>query len=80
MSVSIVYDVVDIKIIRDARKLAFGIYRKPTVTDILIHNKSCHPNEHRLAGIRPNCLTHRLKTCPITQDEKEKYYYQNVED
>jgi hypothetical protein len=28
-------------------KLTFGIYRKPTTTDIIIHNKSCHPNEHK---------------------------------
>jgi uncharacterized protein (UPF0335 family) len=39
-------------------------------TDTLIHNKSWHPNEHRLASI--SYLIHRLKTYPITHDEKEK--------
>jgi hypothetical protein len=48
----------------------FGIYRKPTATDILTHNKSCHPNEHRLADF--NYLTHRLKTYTLAKDEKEK--------
>jgi hypothetical protein len=36
-------------------KLNFTIYRKPTSTDILIHNNSCNPNEHKLASI--NYLT-----------------------
>jgi hypothetical protein len=57
-------------IIREAEKLTLTIYRKPTATDTLIHNKFCHPNEHRLASI--NYLTHRLKTYPITREEKEK--------
>jgi hypothetical protein len=28
-------------------KLTFGIYRKPTNTDLIIHNDSCHPYEHK---------------------------------
>jgi hypothetical protein len=50
--------------------MTFRIYRKPTATDILIHNRSNHPNEHKLAGIK--YLTHRLKIYPIRHEEKEK--------
>jgi hypothetical protein len=60
----------DITITREDNKLSFGINRKPTGIDALIHNKSCHPNEHRLAGI--NYLTHKLRTYPITREENEK--------
>jgi hypothetical protein len=48
----------------------FGIYRKPTATDTLTHNKSCLSNEHRLADI--NYLTLRLKIYTLAKDEKEK--------
>jgi hypothetical protein len=41
----------DTMITREASKLTFGIYRKPNATDTLIHKKSCHPTEHRLASI-----------------------------
>jgi hypothetical protein len=40
--------------------LNFTIFRKPTSTHILIHNSSCHPNEHKLASI--NYLINRLHT------------------
>lgn len=31
-------------------KLDFTIHRKPTPTDILIHNTSCRPDQHGLAS------------------------------
>jgi hypothetical protein len=40
------------------------------VIDTPIHNKSCHPNEHRLASI--NYLTRGLRTYPIIHEAKEK--------
>jgi len=42
----------------ESRKKSFNIYRKPTATDTIIPNDSCHPSEHKLAAIR--YLTNRL--------------------
>jgi hypothetical protein len=39
----------DLTIQRKHDKLNFSIYRKPS--DIIIHNSSCHPKEHKLASI-----------------------------
>jgi hypothetical protein len=30
--------------------LSFEIYRKPTTTDVIIPNDSCHPREHKTAA------------------------------
>jgi hypothetical protein len=54
---------------RKHNKLSFTIFRKPTSTDILIHNSSCHPNEHKLASI--NYLTNRLHSYPISEHTKD---------
>jgi hypothetical protein len=61
----------DISIYRTQRDLQFGIYRKPTATNTMIHNKSCHPREHKWSGIE--YLINRLQKCPIVgkQDKKE---------
>jgi hypothetical protein len=37
----------DMSIYRTQRDLQLDIYRNPTITDIMIHNKSCHPREHK---------------------------------
>jgi hypothetical protein len=50
-------------------KLDYTIYRKPTSTIILIHNNSCHPNEHKLASI--NYLTNKVHTYPLSKHAKE---------
>ena len=42
----------DITISTDEHKILFNVYRKPTVTDIIIPNDSCHPPEQKLVGIR----------------------------
>jgi hypothetical protein len=42
----------DITIHRENNKLSVEIYRKPTYTDSIIPNDSCHPNEHKLAAVR----------------------------
>jgi hypothetical protein len=34
------------------KRLEFSIYRKPTQTDIIISNSSCHPYKHKLLGIK----------------------------
>jgi len=38
----------------------FEIYRKPTTTDIIIPNDSCHPKEHKTAAVR--YYYNRMKT------------------
>jgi hypothetical protein len=45
-------DFLDITISTEPQKLPTDIYRKPTYTDIIIPNDSCHPKEHKLAAIR----------------------------
>jgi hypothetical protein len=40
----------DLTISRLHDSLQFGIFRKPTTTD-MIHNTSCHPAEHKMSGI-----------------------------
>jgi hypothetical protein len=52
------------------RNLQFGIYRKPTATDIMIHNKSCHPSEHKWSGI--TYLINQLRTYPIENKSEEQ--------
>jgi hypothetical protein len=42
----------DIGIHRGKDNLQFSIYRKKTATDIIIPSDSCHPQEHKIAGIK----------------------------
>jgi hypothetical protein len=46
-----------------------SIYRKPTASGNLIPFESCHPSEHKLAGI--NYLVNRIVAYPIPESEKE---------
>jgi hypothetical protein len=46
----------DLTITKEYNKLMFSIYQKPTTTDSIIHNDSCHPSEHNKLAI--NYLTH----------------------
>jgi hypothetical protein len=48
----------DITIHQKNKKLEFSIQRKPSQTDIIIPNNSCHIYEHKLSGIK--CLLNRL--------------------
>jgi hypothetical protein len=41
----------DLTITVNHNELTFGIYRKPTNTDLIIHDDSCHPNEHKISAI-----------------------------
>jgi hypothetical protein len=50
----------DLSIHRKKKQLEFGIYRKPTQTDTIIPNDSCHPHEHKVASI--NYLMNRVHT------------------
>jgi hypothetical protein len=58
----------DLSVSRIHNGLQFGIFRKPTATDIMIHNTSCHPIEHKISGI--NYLINRITTYPISQYNK----------
>jgi hypothetical protein len=58
----------DLIIDRAQDHLQFGIYRKPTATDILINGNSCHPVEHEMSGVK--YLINRLITYPITGHNK----------
>jgi hypothetical protein len=46
------------------------VYRKPTVTDVMINNFSCHPKEHKLAAYKN--LIHRLLMLPLNKSNKNK--------
>jgi hypothetical protein len=55
-------------------ELEFEIYRKPTQTDIIIPNDSCHPYEHKISAI--NYLINRVNTYSITKEgnsQNKKY-------
>jgi hypothetical protein len=60
----------DLTIVRTGNRLEVGIFRKPTATNIMIHNESCHPIEHKIAGL--NYLINRLTSCPITENNSQK--------
>jgi hypothetical protein len=56
-------------VVKEHNKLTFDIYRKPTTTDSIMHNDSCHPNEHKKSAI--NYLINRMNTYPISQVNKD---------
>jgi hypothetical protein len=58
------------------RNFQFGIYRKPTATDIMIHNQSCHISEHKWSGIA--YLINRLRTYPIENKLEEQNIIQHL--
>ena len=41
-----------VTIMKNHDKLTFNIYRKPTTTDSIIPNDSCHPTERKLSAIK----------------------------
>jgi hypothetical protein len=60
----------DITIMRNHNGLTFEIYRKPTATDIIIPNDSCHPREHKTTAIR--YYYNRIKTYHLTPENRQK--------
>jgi hypothetical protein len=61
----------DITINREPNKMAIDIYRKPTYTDVIIPNDSCHSREHKMAV---HYLYNRMNTYHLSprkwQEEK----------
>jgi hypothetical protein len=60
----------DLNITNKLGTVGIGIYRKPTMTDIVISNSSCHPGEQKMATFK-NWL-HRLHKLPLSELNKEK--------
>jgi hypothetical protein len=60
----------DLTIHRKKKQLQYAIYRKPTYTDIIIPNSSCHPYEHKISSI--NYLVNRMHTYPIKTETKDE--------
>ena len=59
----------DLSIQKINNRLQFGIYHKPTHTDMLIHNSSMHPYSHKLAAFR--CYVHMLLSVPMSKMQYE---------
>jgi hypothetical protein len=54
------------------------IFRRPAATDTIIHNASCHPNEHKRAAVR--YLNNRVNTYYALrgkQETKGRHYRNN---
>jgi hypothetical protein len=60
----------DITIENSNNTFTFDIYRKPTTTDLIIRNDSCHPTEHKHSAIR--YMIDRMNTYPISTKNKHK--------
>jgi hypothetical protein len=60
----------DITTVKAQNKLQLGIYRKPTTTEHIIHNDSCHPYEHKKSAI--NYFSKRMNKCPLTPTKTKK--------
>ena len=60
----------DINIYKINQNISFNIYRKPTATDTIILNASCHQHEHKIAAIRylANCIV----SYPMKDTKKRK--------
>ena len=59
----------DITIIKVADRISFYIYRKPTTTEVIIPNDSCHPQEHKKPAIR--YFLNRVNTYDIDTKRKQ---------
>jgi hypothetical protein len=60
----------DLTITTQDNELNFGIHRKPTTTDLILHNTSCHPHEHKKSAI--NYLYNCINTYKLTKENKNK--------
>jgi hypothetical protein len=58
----------DITIAKKENRLSYTVYRKPTTTDIIIPNDSCHPSQQKMAAIR--FLTKRRDSYQLDSSDK----------
>ena len=62
----------DLKIMRDDKKISFGIHRKPTQSDNYIKCNKFNPRSHQFAVF--NSLIHRMVNLPLNKTEYQKDY------
>ena len=60
----------DLSIIKIDNKISFGIFHKPSQTDMVIHNSSMHPYMHKLDAFRS--YIHRLLNISLTPENYQK--------
>jgi len=60
----------DITIHRKRNNLSVDIYRKPSTTDVIKPNDSCHPREHKMAAI--HYFHNRMNTYKSSHDSIQK--------
>jgi hypothetical protein len=60
----------DLPIKNEQNHLTFDTYRKPTTTDLIIHNDLCHPHKHKKSAIK--FLINRMNKYPVIQGSKPK--------
>jgi hypothetical protein len=60
----------DLTITKVGNSLQLGIYRKPTITDHIIHNESCHLFEHKKAAI--NYLVNQMNKYLLTHTNRNQ--------
>jgi hypothetical protein len=59
----------DLNITRTHNNIAVSVYRRPTATDNITPNSSCHSYEQKRAAVR--YLAHRLITYPLDDPQKD---------
>lgn len=62
----------DLTITKHQNQHQFSIYRKPTQSDITIHNESNHPYPYKIAAY--NSMVHRALTYPLSTQEKNNEF------
>jgi hypothetical protein len=60
----------DITFNREPNKISIDIYRKPTYTDVIIPDDSCHPRELKMAAI--HYLYNMMNTYQLSPEKRQK--------
>jgi hypothetical protein len=70
--------ILDITITRGIEKFTIDIHRKPTYTDIIIPEDSCHPKEQKMAAIRYFYNRMNKYHLSLNNLEKENHIVQQI--